>query len=223
MSGSSPSAPEGVGFLQRWSRRKAGTATTEDKASPADPGAAATPASPPAGDGAAAAVPDPAAARPVVEGAGAPPEPLPTLADVAALAPGADIARFMRPGVDGAVRNAALKKLFSDAHFNVMDGLDTYIDDYGKPDPLPLAMLLRMRQSAVLGLLDDDAAGNAPAPGGVQGKTCPDGSAARPMAQSTPAPSPAADTEPSDEDDPDLRLQPDDADRRPGAGADPER
>ena len=31
-----------------------------------------------------------------------------------------------------------MKKLFSDPHFNVMDGLDTYIDDYGKPDPLPL-------------------------------------------------------------------------------------
>ena len=31
-----------------------------------------------------------------------------------------------------------MKKLFSDPHFNVMDGLDTYIDDYGKPDPIPL-------------------------------------------------------------------------------------
>ena len=30
-----------------------------------------------------------------------------------------------------------MKKLFSDPHFNVMDGLDTYIDDYGKPDPIP--------------------------------------------------------------------------------------
>ena len=37
--------------------------------------------------------------------------------------------------------NAALKKLFSDPHFNVMDGLDTYIDDYGKPDPIPPSML----------------------------------------------------------------------------------
>ena len=41
-----------------------------------------------------------------------------------------------------------MKKLFSDPHFNVMDGLDTYIDDYGKPDPIPLSMLRRMNQSA---------------------------------------------------------------------------
>ena len=42
-----------------------------------------------------------------------------------------------------------MKKLFSDPHFNVMDGLDTYIDDYGKPDPIPLSMLRRMNQAAV--------------------------------------------------------------------------
>ena len=49
-----------------------------------------------------------------------------------------------------------MKKLFSDPHFNVMDGLDTYIDDYGKPDPIPLSMLRRMNQAAVLGLFDDE-------------------------------------------------------------------
>ncbi|OGB71019.1 MAG: hypothetical protein A2486_07915 [Burkholderiales bacterium RIFOXYC12_FULL_65_23] len=38
------------------------------------------------------------------------------------------------------VRNAAFKQLFTDPHFNVMDGLDIYIDDYSKPDPLPLAV-----------------------------------------------------------------------------------
>ena len=32
-----------------------------------------------------------------------------------------------------------------------MDGLDTYIDDYGKPDPIPLSMLRQMNQAAVLG------------------------------------------------------------------------
>jgi hypothetical protein len=39
------------------------------------------------------------------------------------------------------VKNAAIKKLFADPHFNVMDGLDTYIDDYSKPDPIPPEML----------------------------------------------------------------------------------
>ena len=30
-----------------------------------------------------------------------------------------------------------MKKLFADPHYNVMDGLDVYIDDYSKPDPIP--------------------------------------------------------------------------------------
>src|ERR1700674_2440559 len=38
-----------------------------------------------------------------------------------------DIAGFLHPQVDPAVRRSALKKLFQDPHFNVMDGLDTYI------------------------------------------------------------------------------------------------
>jgi hypothetical protein len=37
-----------------------------------------------------------------------------------------------------------------------MDGLDTYIDDYGKPDPLPAGMLRQMVQSQLLGLFDDE-------------------------------------------------------------------
>jgi hypothetical protein len=54
------------------------------------------------------------------------------------------------------VKQAALKKLFTDPHFNVMDGLDTYIDDYGKPDPLPPGMLRKMAQSQLLGLFDHE-------------------------------------------------------------------
>ena len=49
-----------------------------------------------------------------------------------------------------------MKKLFSDPHFNVMDGLDTYIDDYGKPDPIPASMLRQMVQSQALGLFADE-------------------------------------------------------------------
>jgi hypothetical protein len=128
----------------------------------------------------------------------------------------------MRPGVDGTVRNAALKKLFSDPRFNVMDGLDTYIDDYGKPDPLPLAMLRRMQQSATLGLFESDGAA-APDSTAIEGNARPDGAVAEAVAQSIPVFPPSVETETRAEDDPDLRLQPDDADRRPGAGADPQR
>jgi Protein of unknown function (DUF3306) len=43
--------------------------------------------------------------------------------------------------VDEGTRRAALRKLFADPHFNQMDGLDTYIDDYSQPDPIPAAVL----------------------------------------------------------------------------------
>ena len=72
--------------------------------------------------------------------------PLPTEADVADLAPGASVANFMRVGVDEQVKRDALKKLFADPHYNVMDGLDTYIADYGLPDPIPDAMLQGLNQ-----------------------------------------------------------------------------
>jgi hypothetical protein len=49
-----------------------------------------------------------------------------------------------------------MKKLFTDPHFNVMDGLDTYIDDYGRADPIPKSVLRQMVQARMLGLLDDE-------------------------------------------------------------------
>ena len=63
-----------------------------------------------------------------------------------------DFSAFMKPDVDPAVQQAALKKMFTDPHFIVMDGLDIYIDDYSKPDPLPPGMLERMVQSDMLNL-----------------------------------------------------------------------
>ena len=112
----------------------------------------------------------------------------PTLADVAALSTQSDYSRFMAQGVTPEVKNAALKKLFTDPHFNLMDGLDTYIDDYGKPDPLPAGMLRQMVQSQLLGLFDVEKEGDAadtaqaapPAAGATQGTPAIPGSAALP-------------------------------------------
>ena len=67
-----------------------------------------------------------------------------------------DFSRFMRPDVPMATRTAAVKKLFADPHFNLMDGLDIYIDDYTKPDPIPAAMLRELAQSRMLRLFDDE-------------------------------------------------------------------
>ncbi len=179
------------GFLTRWSRRKAGVRQAQ-----AVPTAPPLPTQPPG-------VPAPAATTNTTEAiaAEAPPAapsappPPPTLEDVAQLTPASDFTRFVAPQVTPDVRNAALKKLFADPHFNVMDGLDTYIEDYGKPDPLPAGMLRKMAQSKLLNLFDDDepAAGTVPA------------AAAQPTLSETPA-----------DEDPALRLQPHDAAGPPG-------
>jgi hypothetical protein len=215
---------EGDGFLSRWSRRKAGAKGGAGAADPAAPAAAAkaeTPVPPsPA---------SPSTAAPAATSAQAPPQPvpLPTLDDVAKLTRDSDFSPYVGRDVDAAVRNSAMKKLFSDPHFNVMDGLDTYIDDYGKADPIPLSMLRRMNQSAALGLFDkeiDPAVAEAPPPGLPAAQACPDGAGAAAVAESTPAlPSLAPPSVPPlrADDDPDLQLQPDDADRRAGAGPGP--
>jgi hypothetical protein len=52
-----------------------------------------------------------------------------------------DFSAFLRANVDEKVRRAALKKLLHDPRFNVMDGLDTYIDDYTKDPGIPEEML----------------------------------------------------------------------------------
>ncbi|OGA48096.1 MAG: hypothetical protein A3G24_02460 [Betaproteobacteria bacterium RIFCSPLOWO2_12_FULL_62_13] len=76
-----------------------------------------------------------------------PDTPQPKLPPLDQLTLDSDYRDFFHPKVDEKVRLAALKKLFSDPHFNVMDGLDVYIDDYSKPDPLPAAALATLRQA----------------------------------------------------------------------------
>ncbi|MGH8727738.1 MAG: DUF3306 domain-containing protein [Burkholderiales bacterium] len=55
-----------------------------------------------------------------------------------------DFSGFFRAKIDENLRRAALKKLLRDPHFNVMDGLDVYIDDYSLPDPIPETMLEKL-------------------------------------------------------------------------------
>ena len=132
-------------------------------------------------------------------------EPLPTMADVALLTRESDYSRFVSPGIDESVKRAAMKKLFTDPHFNVMDGLDTYIDDYGKPDPIPLAMLKQMNQSKVLRLFETEDED--------------DNEKKNESAETTltePATEPVTELKTTPDDDPDLRLQQDDAAGRPG-------
>ena len=184
-------ADERSGFLSRWARRKEQART--GVAPVAEPVLAveAPPLPLPTPVVVDVASPVPGDAQPVAE-------PLPTMADVALLTRESDYARFVAGDVDVGVKRAAMKKLFADPHFNVMDGLDTYIADYGQPDPIPLAMLRQMNQSKFLGLFDTDD---------DDAKT-PDDAAPAELTAATEIP----------HDDPDLRLQQDDDAGRPGAG-----
>jgi len=81
----------------------------------------------------------------------------PTLEDVAKLTVDSDYSAFAARNVDSKIRNAAMRKLFAgDPHFNVMDGLDVYIDDYSVGVPIPKSMMRQMVQARFLGLLDDE-------------------------------------------------------------------
>jgi hypothetical protein len=124
------------GFLRRWARVKASGG--DDVAEAPRPAAPVVPVSP--------AAPGPVGrpglpATQAGEAGQAPERPAPTLDDAARLTPQSDFSAFVGQGVDKDVRRLALKKLFADPHFNVMDGLDMYMDDYNKPDPVSATML----------------------------------------------------------------------------------
>lgn len=82
--------------------------------------------------------------------------PAPTMEDVAALTPESDFSAFTARGIDPQVSNAAMKKLFADPHYNIMDRMDVYIDDYSKPDPIPAAWLRQMVAGKFLKLFEED-------------------------------------------------------------------
>ncbi len=86
---------------------------------------------------------------------GAQPPP-PTLEDAGALTPASDFKPFMASNVSPEVKNAAMKKLFADPHYNVMDMMDTYVDDYSKPDPMPESMLKQLVSAKFLRLFERD-------------------------------------------------------------------
>jgi Protein of unknown function (DUF3306) len=222
------------GFLGRWSRRKVDAREGKPLAEPV---ATPAPVVPPAAALPGAVAPIAPADRPDA----APPadaEPLPTLDDVKTLTPESDFKPFMAQGVSSEVKNAAVKKLFTDPHFNVMDRLDTYIDDYSKPDPLPASMLRQMVSAKFLKLFDDDEDDDKNQTAGSARPVQPRDDADTPSAQSvahstdaratsdapdSPIPSdpdrpaqPAA--SPTDHAHPDLRLQPDDAAPAQSAG-----
>ena len=180
------------GFLGRWAQRKAdarlGRPLVEPEQLPTGPvNATAVPCS------AESDSQPPAVVQPE-----APPL---TLQDAHALVQDSDFKPFIARGVDPAVRNAAMKKLFTDPHYNVMDRLDIYIDDYSQADPLPLSMLRKMASAQFLNLVDDEPENPVPAVAMGESTTTTDTT-----------------TRQEDHAHTDLRLQPDHAPVEPDPG-----
>ena len=145
-------AEERPGFLGRWARRK----TDVLQGRPLQEPAALERTAPVAGV-AAAAVPVKVAPKDAPSPVMTPAEPPEKLLS---LTQESDFKPFMARNVGPEVRNAAMKKLFTDPHYNVMDGLDIYIDDYSKSDPIPQSMLRQMVGAKLLKIFNEDDENN---------------------------------------------------------------
>lgn len=215
-------ADDDSNFFSRWSRRKVQVRTGEPL--PAEPPPAPVVVAAPV------AVVAPASAAPAAE---APPEAPPalTLDDVAQLTPESDYSAFVAKSVSPDVRNAAVKKLFTDPHYNIMDGLDIYIDDYSQPSPLSAADMAKMVGAQFLKLVDDPNEVKPATAATPQPTTAPQAEPPTEVAEAGPA---AEDTLPDDNNDPpvpetpdphddhaDLQLQPDHAPEPEGSGRGP--
>lgn len=156
-------------FLARWSRRK--RTAERAKEQPAKVVAPEVPVAPLANEAtdavARAGVSGTASAR---DPASTPEVPLPPIESLDGLR--SDYQAFFQQPVADDIRHAALKKLFADPHFNQMDMLDVYVDDYTQFEPLPAAMKLRL-PSARDFLLDSERAAleAAEGPSGGAGAT----------------------------------------------------
>lgn len=141
-------------FASRWSRRKIEARSTEEKPAEPKPSSERAPSAAPA-----AAAPGTTARE------------LPPLESLKGLA--SEYTEFLKPGVDENLKRSALKKLFSDPHFENFERFEAYCEDFTKGEPIPLAMLKTLEHAK--GLLFDDeekkdatAAAETPAPAAAE-------------------------------------------------------
>jgi len=73
--------------------------------------------------------------------------PAPAVPPVDSLTPESDFAVFMNPKVKEELRRLALKKLFSDPHFNVPDPFEPFSGDWTVGEPIPDEMLATLNQA----------------------------------------------------------------------------
>jgi hypothetical protein len=76
--------------------------------------------------------------------------PPPALPPVDKLTAQSDFTGFMHPKVEDALRRVALKKLFSDPHFNLPDPYEAYSGDWTGGEPMTEAMVASLEQMKAL-------------------------------------------------------------------------
>ena len=83
-------------------------------------------------------------------------ERAPELPPLDSLTKDSEFSGFMHPKVQDALRRAALKKLFSDPHFNIPDPYEAYSGDWTVGEAIPDAMLATLNQARTLLFSDKD-------------------------------------------------------------------
>lgn len=141
---------DGENFLARWSRRKV-EARAAEPAVPEVPAAPLPDAQAPAAGG---PIGNPAVGNPLADPAAEPPAELPSVDSLQGLA--GEYREFLKPEVNDELRRAALKKLFADPHFNVIDVNEAYSGDYTQSIPIPPAVMATLEQAKHL-WFDEDA------------------------------------------------------------------
>jgi hypothetical protein len=87
------------------------------------------------------------AEKPVAQKTESPEDKVPELPPLDKLTPQSEFSGFMHPKVGDALRRAALKKLFSDPHFNIPDPYEAYSGDWTVGEAIPNEMLATLNQA----------------------------------------------------------------------------
>lgn len=137
-------------FLSRWSRRKIEVRTQEKEGLAPFQATDAPVDQQPLAQQREANLPAASQANDTPKNSVTPDLPVPTEVDLKAVEQGGDIKAFLTDKVAPELKNRAFKALFSRPEFNVMDGLDIYIDDYNKFTPLTQEDIGKMSMSKQL-------------------------------------------------------------------------
>lgn len=138
---------EDEGFLQRWSRRKQSALrddeVSEDESQTPEADQEAGPAEPSAADAPSAELE--AGSESELEPEPPGDEDMPPLESIDE---SGSVAAFLSPRVSEGLRRAAMRRLFRQPKYNVVDMLDDYAEDYSKPVALGSVVTADMRYRA---------------------------------------------------------------------------